>query len=65
MTEVAEVLVVCTGNIARSPFAAALLEHEARRRSGPDAAIVVRSAGVNGLEGYPAVAEGRDVQAAG
>jgi len=48
------VLVVCTGNIARSPFAAVLLAHEAARRLAPGR---VRSAGVHGLHGHGAVVE--------
>jgi len=50
-----EIVVICTGNIARSPFAMALLEHEARQRLGDHAPVTVRSAGVHGLEGEPAV----------
>ncbi|HEX2028680.1 MAG TPA: hypothetical protein VHF25_11870 [Nitriliruptorales bacterium] len=57
--EVADLLVVCTGNIARSPFAASLLEHEARRRLGDDGPVRVHSAGVHGLEGQSAVEEMR------
>lgn len=53
--DVAEIVTICTGNIARSPFAMALLEHEARRRLGPEAPVWVRSAGVHGLDGEPAV----------
>jgi low molecular weight protein-tyrosine phosphatase len=57
VSEVVEILVVCTGNIARSPYGEALLQHEAQRRLGEDAPVLVRSAGTNGLEGYPAVAD--------
>ncbi|MBW3577476.1 MAG: low molecular weight phosphatase family protein [Actinobacteria bacterium] len=57
--DVTDVLVVCTGNIARSPFAEKLLESEARRRLDPDAAVRVRSAGVHGLVGRAAVGEMR------
>ncbi|MDP9022151.1 MAG: low molecular weight phosphatase family protein [Actinomycetota bacterium] len=57
--DVADVLVVCTGNIARSPFAEKLLEREARRRLGSTAAVRVRSAGVHGLVGRAAVGEMR------
>lgn len=47
--EIAQVLVVCTANIARSPLLMAMLEHEARRRVGPDAPVWVQSAGVHAL----------------
>ena len=57
MNDPAHVLVVCTGNIARSPFAAALLEHEVGRRLASPSDVRVRSAGVHGLKGHPAVAE--------
>lgn len=60
MTEgdrIADILVVCTGNIARSPLAEVLLQEEARRRLGPDAPVWVHSAGVHGLDGRAAVAE--------
>lgn len=50
-----QIVVICTGNIARSPFAMVLLQDEARRRLGDDAPVTVRSAGVHGLEGEPAV----------
>lgn len=52
---VAEILVVCTGNICRSPLAEVLLREEARRRLGRDAPVRVRSVGVHGLDGRPAV----------
>ncbi len=58
--EVAELLVVCTGNIARSPLAMVMLDDEARRRLGPDAPVWVRSSGVHGLSGEPAVEASRD-----
>lgn len=54
---IADILVVCTGNIARSPLAEVLLQEEARRRAGPDAPVRVHSAGVHGLEGRAAVNE--------
>jgi protein-tyrosine phosphatase len=44
-----EVLVVCTGNIARSPMAQRLLQH----RLGPASGIGVGSAGTWGHEGSP------------
>lgn len=55
--DVAELHVVCTGNIARSPFAALLLEEEARRRLGDDAPVMVTSSGIHGLDGRGAVRE--------
>lgn len=62
--DVVHLHVVCTGNIARSPFAEALLQEQARRRLGDDAPVWVSSSGVHGLRGSPAVeqmvAEGRD-----
>lgn len=45
------VLVVCTGNICRSPMAAALLAERAKERG---AALEVASAGVAALVGRPA-----------
>lgn len=61
--DVAEILVVCTANIARSPLAMAMLQREAGRRVGPDAPVWVRSSGVHALEGHPA-AEGSQLEAA-
>lgn len=55
----AEILVVCMGNICRSPFAEMLLREEAGRRLGGDAPVRVRSAGVRGLRGHPATTEMR------
>lgn len=46
------VVVVCTGNICRSPMAAGLLAHHLAGDLGP--AIEVASAGANALQGYPA-----------
>lgn len=46
------ILVVCTGNICRSPFVEVLLQEQAIRRGLP---VLVRSAGVHGLEGNAAV----------
>lgn len=57
--DVAVIMVVCTGNIARSPLAMAMLEEEARRRVGADPRVWVRSSGVHALEGHPAVADSR------
>lgn len=57
--DVAEIMVVCTGNVARSPLFMAMLEGEVRRRLGPDAPVWVKSSGVHGLAGEPAVADSR------
>jgi protein-tyrosine-phosphatase len=46
------VIVVCTGNICRSPMAAGLLAHRLTGNLG--SAIEVASAGTNALQGYPA-----------
>jgi protein-tyrosine phosphatase len=48
------ILVVCTGNICRSPMAQALLTHGLRKRLGDDAdaSFVVTSAGTHGLSGW-------------
>ena len=45
------VLIVCTGNICRSPMAGALLTHRLRDRG---VQAVVESAGIRALVGYPA-----------
>lgn len=52
--DIAEILVVCTANICRSPLVAAMLDREARRRIGDDAPVLVHSAGVHALEGHAA-----------
>ena len=44
------ILVVCVGNICRSPMAEALLKRELREQDG----ITVESAGLGALVGYPA-----------
>ncbi|MDX1657747.1 MAG: hypothetical protein R3343_02900 [Nitriliruptorales bacterium] len=51
---IAEIMVVCTANICRSPLAAAMLEQEARQRLGPEPSLWVRSSGVHALEGHTA-----------
>lgn len=52
----AGILVVCTGNICRSPMAEAFLRSALQRRLG-EAAPAVRSAGVIGRAGGPAMEE--------
>jgi protein-tyrosine phosphatase len=49
----ASVLVVCTGNVCRSPIAEGMLREAFRRRLGDDAPTVA-SAGTAGWEGSPA-----------
>ena len=44
------ILVVCVGNICRSPMAEALLKHELREEDG----VTVKSAGLGALVGHPA-----------
>jgi protein-tyrosine phosphatase len=48
------ILVVCTGNICRSPMAAGLLRHFLPESL--QASVDVASAGTHGLQGYPAEA---------
>ncbi len=47
------VLFICTGNVCRSPMAAALFNARARRR-GEDGELIARSAGTWALENQPA-----------
>jgi protein-tyrosine-phosphatase len=54
---IAEILVVCTANICRSPLAMVMLEHRVRERLGEDAPVWVRSSGVHARDGYPAAEE--------
>lgn len=52
MGEAARILIVCTGNICRSPFIERLLQHQLdQRRPAPDREIIVRSAGTAALVG--------------
>ena len=46
------ILMVCTGNICRSPLAEGLLRQMLKKRSG--ARVYIHSAGTHGLDGYPA-----------
>lgn len=63
---VAEILVVCTGNIARSPFGEALLQREAALRLGADAPVWIKSAGVAAVVGGAATEEAqREAEARG
>jgi protein-tyrosine phosphatase len=51
--EQARILVVCTGNICRSPFIERLLQHELdQRRPRSNQGILVRSAGTSALSGW-------------
>ena len=52
MGDEARILIVCTGNICRSPFIERLLQHELDQRgSGSDGGVIVRSAGTGALVG--------------
>jgi len=52
MLDTAHVLIVCTGNICRSPFIERLLQYQLdQRRSGSDGRVIVRSAGTGALAG--------------
>src|SRR3954469_14787857 len=56
MTDSFRILVVCTGNICRSPMAQAFLADGLRQRLGDEAFaehFVVESAGTHGLTGEP------------
>lgn len=59
---VAEVVVVCHANIARSPLGMAMVAHQAQSRLGAAADVWVRSAGVHARPGL-AAAEGSRRQA--
>ncbi|MHB8274395.1 MAG: arsenate reductase/protein-tyrosine-phosphatase family protein [Dermatophilaceae bacterium] len=52
MGDEARILIVCTGNICRSPFIERLLQRQLdERRPGSDREVVVRSAGTGALTG--------------
>ena len=52
MSDEARILIVCTGNICRSPFIERLLQHELDERlPGPGHGLTVRSAGTGALVG--------------
>jgi len=52
MGDEARILIVCTGNICRSPFIERLLRHDLdQHRPGSDREIIVRSAGTGALVG--------------
>jgi len=53
VSQAATILVVCTGNICRSPFIERLLQRRLNeRRPGSEPAIQVRSAGTSALDGW-------------
>lgn len=56
---VAQVVVVCHANIARSPLGMALVAHQAQTRLGAAADVAVRSAGVHARPGLAAAEESR------
>jgi protein-tyrosine-phosphatase len=56
MAEPGHILVVCTGNICRSPMGAALLQHALAGQAEPLRLLKVRSAGVASRTGEPASA---------
>ena len=53
MPEPGHILVVCTGNICRSPMAEGLLKHALAGQSGPLQSLAVLSAGVAARPGEP------------
>jgi protein-tyrosine-phosphatase len=48
-----EVLVLCTGNAARSVMAGFMLDHLAASRPGPDGVLHVVTAGTHSIDGQP------------
>src|SRR3954453_13971789 len=64
MAEPFRILVVCTGNICRSPVAQVVLTHDLRERLGREFAdehFVVTSAGTHGIVGHPIEADAAEV----
>ena len=57
------ILIVCTGNICRSPMAAGLLRHRLAE-DGLGGQVMVYSAGIWGLDGQPASEHAKQVMAA-
>lgn len=57
---VAQVVVVCHANLARSPLVMVLLEREVADRCGARPEVWVRSAGVMARDGLPAAEDSRD-----
>jgi protein-tyrosine-phosphatase len=55
---VPEILLVCYGNICRSPMAEVLLEAALRRRLGSDHVFIVSSAGTGAMDGNTASRHG-------
>ncbi len=58
-----EILMVCYGNLCRSPMAEALLQGALDRRLGPGHDWIVTSAGTGAIEGYPVSRHGLDAMA--
>lgn len=54
-----EILMVCYGNICRSPMAEVLLQAALDERLGPGHGWLVTSAGTHAYDGYPASEQGR------
>ena len=54
MPEPGHILVVCTGNVCRSPMGAALLQHALAAQPEPLRSLEVLSAGVASRTGEPA-----------
>lgn len=53
MGVIEHILVVCVGNICRSPMAAAVLQYRLQNLSGNQAAITVESAGLGAMVDWP------------
>lgn len=62
MAEPRRILLVCTGNLCRSPMAAGLLRHRLKT-AGLDESYEIRSAGTRGVTGRLASAYARQVMA--